>query len=71
VFSLGCGPRPQPLKKLRTERFGEGLIELTQTASYRARAREVASAIAGEDGVTRAVELVEAVIRKRRVDLGL
>lgn len=60
VFALGCGPKPQPLKRLGAERFAEGLIELTQTQSYRVRAREVASAIAEEDGVSRAVEIVEA-----------
>jgi sterol 3beta-glucosyltransferase len=59
VFSLGCGPRPQPLERLRAERFAAGLIELTQTESYRVRAREVASEIAREDGVTRAVEILE------------
>ena len=63
VSSLGCGPKPQSLKGLRSERFADGLTELTQTASYRVRAREVASAMAEEDGVTRAVEIVEAVRR--------
>jgi sterol 3beta-glucosyltransferase len=61
VFSLGCGPEPQPFKRLRAERFAQGLIALTQTDAYGCRAREVASGIAAEDGVTRAVELVEAV----------
>ena len=63
VFSLGCGPKPQPVKRLRAGRFAEGLIELTQSESYRSRAREVASAIAEEDGVARAAEIVEAVRR--------
>jgi len=63
VFSLGCGPKPQPLKRLRAERFAAGLMELTQTESYRVRAREVASAIAKEDGVSRAVEIVETAGR--------
>ena len=60
VFSLGCGPKPQPLKRLRAERFAEGLIELIQTESYCVHAREVASAIAEEDGVRRAAEIVVA-----------
>ena len=59
VFSLGCGPKPQPLKRLRAERFAEKLMELTQTQSYGVRAREVASAIAEEDGVSLAVEISE------------
>ncbi len=63
MFALGCGPKPQPLKRLRAKRFAEGLIELTQTECYRVRAREVASAIAEENGVARAVNIVEAVRR--------
>ena len=63
VFSLGCGPRPQSLKRLRAARFAEGLIELTQTQSYRSIAQEVASHIAAEDGVAQAVESIKAVGR--------
>ena len=63
VFSLGCGPKPQPLKRLKSERFAKGLIELTQTESYRVRTREVVSAIAEEDGVARAVEIIESARR--------
>ena len=40
-----------------------GLTELTQTGPYRVRAREVASAIDAEDGVSRAVERVETAGR--------
>ena len=61
VFSLGCGPKPRPLKRLSAERFARGLIELIQTESYRHRAREVASAIAEEDGVP--AGFVEIVLR--------
>jgi UDP:flavonoid glycosyltransferase YjiC (YdhE family) len=64
VFSLGCSPKPQPLNRLSAERFAEGLIELTQTECYRARARELASAIAEENGVSRAVEIIETARRR-------
>jgi UDP:flavonoid glycosyltransferase YjiC (YdhE family) len=60
VFALGCGPKPQPLKRLKVEQFAAGLIELTRNESYCVRAREVASAIAEEDGVRRAAEIVSA-----------
>ncbi len=63
VFSLGCGPKPQPLKRLSAERLAEGLVELTGVESYRVRARELANAIAKEDGVAQAVEIVEAAER--------
>jgi len=68
VHALGCGPKPQLIKRLRSGRFAEGLVELTKTNSYRVRAREVARAIAKEDGVARAVEIVGAVRRHRRED---
>ena len=66
VHSLGCGPRPQRLGRLKPGRFANGLIELTQTEAYRARARDVARAIAQEDGLARAVQLIETVRLHRR-----
>lgn len=68
VHALGCGPRPQPLKRLRSGRLAEGLVELTRTDAYRVRALEVARSIAEEDGVARAVELIGAVRRHRPED---
>jgi len=59
VWKLGCGPKPQPMNRLRAESFAEGLRELTQTESYRRRAREIAEAMAREDGVARAIEVIE------------
>ena len=64
VVSLGCGPRPQPLKRLSAKRFAEGLVELTHTESYGCRAREVANAIAEEDGLALAVQIIEAADRR-------
>jgi UDP:flavonoid glycosyltransferase YjiC (YdhE family) len=65
VRALGCGPQPQPLKRLRSVRFSEGLAELTGTESYRVRAKEVAEAIAKEQGTASAVEIIEAVRQSR------
>ncbi|MCP4998254.1 MAG: glycosyltransferase family 1 protein [Hyphomicrobiales bacterium] len=67
VFSLGCGPKPQPIKRLHRRRFAEGLIELVGTESYRLCAHEVASAIAKEDGVERAVAIIESDGQKSAV----
>ena len=65
VHALGCGPKPQAIKRLEAKRFAKGLLELTQTESYRVRAESMASAIAKEDGVARAVEIIETVSRKQ------
>jgi sterol 3beta-glucosyltransferase len=64
VNKMGCGPKPQPMNRLKAERFAEGLRELTGTESYRVRAREVAGAIAKEDGVARAIEVIEGASRR-------
>jgi sterol 3beta-glucosyltransferase len=61
--ALGCGPEPQPLKRLRADRFADGLRDLTANPSYRQRAGAIADAIAGEDGLGRAVAVVEAARR--------
>lgn len=65
VNKLGCGPKTQPMNRLRAERFAEGLRELTETESYRTRAREVAETMGREDGVSRAIEVIEAAGRSR------
>lgn len=60
VWTLGCGPRPQPLKRLKADQFAEGLKELVRTESYRIQAASIARSIAREDGVARAIEIVMA-----------
>ena len=60
VWSLGCGPRPQSLKRLRANRFARGLDELTRTESYRVCASKIGRAITEEDGIAVAIDLIEA-----------
>ena len=60
IWSLGCGPKPQSLKRLKAKRFAKGLIELTQTESYLNKAATIARAIGKEDGVMTTVKLIEA-----------
>ena len=59
VWSLGCGPKPQSLKRLRANRFAQGLDELTWNESYRVCANKIAQAIAEEDGIAVAIDLIE------------
>jgi sterol 3beta-glucosyltransferase len=61
VWSLGCGPRPQSLKRLSANRFAQGLDELTRTESYRVCANKIGRAIAEEDGIAVAIDLIEAM----------
>ena len=62
-------PRPEsrlrsraapPASKLRSERFAAALEDLAETDSYRERAQSIARAIAEEDGLARAIEVIEA-----------
>lgn len=66
VWKVGCGPKPQAMNRLNAEGFATGLRELTGTDSYRVRAQEVAEAMAREDGVARAIEVIERAGTSRR-----
>ncbi len=59
IQSLGCGPKPQSLKRLRADRFAQGLAELTQTESYRDCAGTIAQVIAKEDGIGSVIKVIE------------
>ncbi len=59
VRSLSCGPRPQPLKKITANKFAQALIDLTTNKFYRRHAEGIAKMLANENGVERAVELIE------------
>lgn len=61
VFALGLGPKPQKLKRLKAERFAQGLTDLVSNESYATRATEMAAAIAREDGVGKAIEVIEGL----------
>jgi sterol 3beta-glucosyltransferase len=61
IHALGLGPKPQALKRLRASRFAAGLVDLTNTESYRIRAREMAQTIAAEDGIAKAVHVIESL----------
>jgi sterol 3beta-glucosyltransferase len=58
VWKLGCGPKPQSLKRLRATAFAQGLKDLLQTDSYQIRAATIARDIATEDGIARAIEII-------------
>jgi len=58
VWKLGCGPKPQSLKRLRATVFAQGLKDLLQTDSYQIRAATIARDIATEDGIARAIEII-------------
>lgn len=59
VWTLGCGPKPQPLRRLNAERLAEGLKDLVGNTAYRERADEVSRQIQQEDGIGNAIAVIE------------
>jgi UDP:flavonoid glycosyltransferase YjiC (YdhE family) len=62
VHALGAGPRPIPVKSLSVEKLSEAIAEADGDL-IRDRAQALGQEIRGEDGVRRAVELLESRAR--------
>jgi len=60
VHDLGVGPAPIPARKLSVERLASALVEATSSAKMRASAEVVGRRIRAEDGVSRAIKIIEA-----------
>lgn len=67
IYSLGIGPKPLSLKKLKAKEFSKSLIDLVENESYRSAAAKIGKRIANENGVSRAVELIESFSLKDKV----
>lgn len=50
ITSLGAGPQQVPYKELTTERLADAITQATTTPAYAARARQLATKLATEDG---------------------
>jgi UDP:flavonoid glycosyltransferase YjiC (YdhE family) len=61
---LGCGPPPVALARLTPTLLAARLRALVADAGFRARAEALAAEIAKEDGLARAVEVVETEGRR-------
>jgi UDP:flavonoid glycosyltransferase YjiC (YdhE family) len=59
VAALGAGPQPVPVRRLTTARLAAALQEARQVG-LRSGAQAVARSICEEDGVARAVQIIEA-----------
>lgn len=60
VAALGVGPQPIRQKKLSVDRLAQAITTLTTDAAMQARASELGTAIRAEDGVARAVAVINA-----------
>lgn len=64
VFELGVGPRPVPQRRLTAGRLARAIREAVEVWRIRRRAKELGEKIRAEDGVARAVEFIERMLRK-------
>jgi sterol 3beta-glucosyltransferase len=60
VHAIGVGPKPIPVRRLSTERLAAAIIEAEGDA-IRRRAQAIGQEMRSEDGVRKAVELIEKV----------
>ena len=61
VAELGVGPRPIPRRQLTAERLAAAITSAVTDAGLRARAAALGERIRAEDGVGRAIEIIEGV----------
>jgi sterol 3beta-glucosyltransferase len=61
VAELGVGPEPVPRKKLTVERLGQAIQKALTDQTMRQRAAHLGSKIQAEDGIARAVAIVQQI----------
>jgi UDP:flavonoid glycosyltransferase YjiC (YdhE family) len=66
VHQLGAGPSPIPYKKLTVERLTNALRAATSSETMRQRAAGLRERLRSENGVGRAVEILEPYLRMRQ-----
>ena len=59
IHQLGVGPRPIPRRKLTVEGLAEAIRAMTGDQGMRQRAAQLGERVRAEDGVERAVEVIE------------
>ena len=59
VYELGVGPQPIPLRNLTVDRLAEAIDLAVSDTSMRAKAARLGEQIRAENGVARAVEIIE------------
>ena len=62
IHSLGCGPKPIPLRKLTSENLADALEQLSTNATYRMNAKNIAAKLKAENGCETACDLITRVL---------
>ena len=66
VYQLGVGPKPIPQKQLTAEALARAIQTAVSDAGMAQRAAALGEKIRAEDGVARAVEIIEAALQSNR-----
>ncbi len=64
VAKLGVGPAPIPRKQLTAERLAQAIQTAVSNQAMRQRAAELGTKIRAEDGIARAVEVIQQVEKR-------
>ncbi|MCK5319361.1 MAG: glycosyltransferase family 1 protein, partial [Anaerolineales bacterium] len=62
VHSLGAGPKPLPAKKLTAQTLAKSIIATVSDQEMSARAKAISVRIRAEDGVSRAIDIVQKYV---------
>jgi UDP:flavonoid glycosyltransferase YjiC (YdhE family) len=62
VAALGAGPKPIPRKILTVERFAQAISTATHNPMMRERATAIGLEIVAEEGVNRAIQVIQKVM---------
>jgi sterol 3beta-glucosyltransferase len=68
VAELGAGPDPVPFQKLTVERLAQAIHVAVTDQTMRARAAELGARIRAEDGVARAVAVIQQIDERRLIE---
>ncbi len=64
VHALGVGPKPIPQKKLTVDKLVRAIEEAVGNPSMREKAKDIGESIRSEDGIGKAIKVIENVVNK-------
>jgi sterol 3beta-glucosyltransferase len=62
VHQLGVGPKPIPQRRLTADKLAAAITTAVQDQTMKREAAQLGRQISLEDGIARAVEIIEAVV---------
>jgi len=62
VLALGAGPKPLPAKKLTAQTLANAIVTAVSDQEMRARVKAIGARIRAEDGVSRAIDIIQEYI---------